>query len=72
MSENQLRITLVRSLIGRTERQRAAARSLGLRRLHHTVVQADRPEIRGMARQIGHLVRVEEIPAAAASEGEKA
>ncbi|HEX2999531.1 MAG TPA: 50S ribosomal protein L30 [Armatimonadota bacterium] len=69
MSEQQLKITLVRSLIGNTERQRSTARSLGLRKMHQTVVQPDRPEIRGMVQRIEHLVQVEQIAAEAATEG---
>lgn len=66
MSEQQLKITLVRSVIGHTQRQRAAVRSLGLRRLNSSVVQPDRPEIRGMCRQVAHLIRVEPISGAEA------
>jgi large subunit ribosomal protein L30 len=36
-------------------------RSLGLKRIRHTVVQEDRPEIRGMVATVPHLVRVEEV-----------
>jgi ribosomal protein L30 len=61
-----LRITQVGSPIGRTQDQRATVRSLGLRRIRHTVIQADRPEIRGMIRKVAHLVSVEEISAAEA------
>jgi large subunit ribosomal protein L30 len=61
-----LRITQVGSPIGRTEDQRATVRSLGLRRIRHTVLQPDRPEIRGMLRKVAHLVTFEEISAAEA------
>jgi len=61
-----LRITQVGSHIGRTEDQRATVRSLGLRRIRHTVIQPDRPEIRGMLRKVPHLVTFEEISAAEA------
>jgi large subunit ribosomal protein L30 len=54
----QLEITQVRSLIGAKADQRATVRSLGLRKLHQTVVQPDRPEIRGMVSKVAHLVRV--------------
>lgn len=53
-----LEITQVRSLIGAKANQRATVRSLGLRRLHDTVVQPDRPEIRGMVAKVAHLVTV--------------
>lgn len=57
----QLQITLKRSLIGRPEDQRATVRSLGLRKLHQTVVQQDNPAIRGMVTKVKHLVEVKEI-----------
>lgn len=59
--DQQIKVTLVRSVIGNTERQRASARSLGLTRLNKSVVVPDRPEIRGMIRTIEHLVRVESV-----------
>ncbi len=55
-----LRITLVRSPIGYSERQKRTVRALGLRRLNQTVEQADTPVIRGMIAKVSHLVRVEE------------
>jgi len=61
-SQKRLRITLVKSPIGYTERQKATARALGLRHLHDTVEQADSPAIRGMISKISHLVVVEEVP----------
>ncbi|MBA2448562.1 MAG: 50S ribosomal protein L30 [Chloroflexi bacterium] len=54
-----LRITLVRSPIGNTERQKATARALGLRRLNQVVDQPDNPAVRGMIFRIQHLLRVE-------------
>ena len=62
-----LRITLVRSTIGRPADQGRTVASLGLRRLHSTVDRPDTPSIRGMVNKIRHLVRVEELPAQAAS-----
>ncbi len=56
-----LRITQVRSLIGRPQDQRATVRSLGLRRIRHSVVKPDTPPIRGMLRKVHHLVVVEEL-----------
>ena len=47
--------------IGAKPNQRQTLRSLGLKRIHHTVVQEDRPEIRGMVATVPHLVTVEEI-----------
>ena len=60
MSEKTLRITLVKSPIGYSKRQKATLRALGLRRMHQTVVQKDTPVIRGMVAKVIHLVRVEE------------
>ena len=58
-----LRITLVRSTIGRPKDQELTVRSLGLRRLNHTVERPDNPSIRGMITKIHHLVKVEEVGA---------
>ncbi len=55
-----LRITLVRSPIGYSERQKRTVRALGLRRLNQTVERSDSPSIRGMLDQVRHLVTVEE------------
>ncbi len=57
----ELKITWTRSVIGRPENQRRIIKSLGLRRLHHTVVHQDSPTIRGMVNKVSHLVKVEEV-----------
>lgn len=57
-----LRITLIRSTIGRPGDQKRTVRSLGLRRLHQTVERPDHPSIRGMVEKVSHLLRVEEVP----------
>jgi len=59
-SKKVLRITLVKSPIGYSERQKGTVRALGLRRMHQTVEQQDTPVIRGMIDKVSHLVRVEE------------
>jgi len=58
---SQLRITLVRSLIGRPRKQREVVKGLGLRKIGTQVVRADCPEIRGMIAKIPHLLQVEEL-----------
>jgi large subunit ribosomal protein L30 len=58
--EKTVRITLVRSAIGYSERHKRAVRALGLRRLHQTVEHVDTPTLRGMIYKINHLVEVEE------------
>ncbi|WP_103501075.1 MULTISPECIES: 50S ribosomal protein L30 [Streptomyces] len=57
----RLKITQTKSYIGSKQHHRETLRSLGLKRLHHTVVKDDRPEIRGMANAVRHLVTVEEV-----------
>ena len=57
----QLKITLVKSTIGRVEKQQATVKALGLTKIGHTVVKEDTPAIRGMITKVEHLVKVEEI-----------
>ena len=57
----RLKITQTKSGIGYQRNQRETLRSLGLKRMHHTVVKEDRPEIRGMIASVPHLVTVEEV-----------
>ena len=57
----QLKITQVRSATSRGKRQQGTNRALGLKRLGHTVIQEDKPEIRGMIRAVEHLLEVEEV-----------
>jgi len=55
----KLRVTQIRSGIGRTEDQRLTLRGLGLTRMHKSVVLKDTAPIRGMIRKVQHLVTVE-------------
>ena len=57
----KLRVTLVRSPIGYEKTQKATAVSLGLRKMHATVIHNDTPAIRGMISKISHLLAVEEV-----------
>lgn len=57
----RLKVTQVRSGIGRKPNQRATLRTLGLRHVNDVVVKEDRPEIRGMIFTVSHLVQVEEV-----------
>jgi large subunit ribosomal protein L30 len=54
--EKKLKITLVRSYIGRPEAQRKVLRGMGLGKVNKTVLLNDTPEIRGMIRKVEHLV----------------
>ncbi|MEZ0395100.1 MAG: 50S ribosomal protein L30 [Anaerolineales bacterium] len=55
-----LKVTLVRSPIGYSKRQKATVKALGLRRLHQTVEHPDTPAVRGMLDKVVHLIRIEE------------
>ena len=55
-----LRITQRKSRNGCDKKQLATLRSLGLRRIGHSVEHSDSPEIRGMLHKVRHLVEVEE------------
>ena len=59
----KLRITLIKSPIGYTKRQKSTVKALGLRKMHTTVLHDDTPPIRGMVNAISHLVEVEEVDA---------
>ena len=55
----EIKITWVKSTIGRPQNQRRIIESLGLHRLNHTVVHQDSATIRGMVNKVSHLVKVE-------------
>ena len=55
-----MRITQFKSKNGSDKRQLETLRSLGLRRIGHTVEIKDTPEARGMVHRVRHLVRIEE------------
>ncbi|MCL1946588.1 MAG: 50S ribosomal protein L30 [Chitinivibrionia bacterium] len=56
----KLKITQVRSAIGRNVKQKRTIEALGIKRLHGSVTHEDKPEIRGMIGKVTHLVQVEE------------
>jgi len=55
-----LKITLVKSMIGRPEKHRKVLRGMGLTKLNKTVKLQDTPATRGMVGKVSHLVRAEE------------
>jgi large subunit ribosomal protein L30 len=55
----KLKITQIKSGIGRPETQRLTLRGLGLRGPHKTSVLLDTPAIRGMLRKVSHLISIE-------------
>ena len=56
-----LKVTLVKSVIGSKEDQIATVKALGLKKIRDTKEHADNPQIRGMVNKVKHLVKVEEI-----------
>ena len=59
--DKKLKITLVKSYIGRPQKQRQILRGMGLGKLNRTVLLEDTPEIRGMINKVSHLVFMEEF-----------
>jgi large subunit ribosomal protein L30 len=56
----KLKITLVISAIARPGKHKVVLIGLGLKKLNHSVVRLDTPEIRGMINKVSHLIKVEE------------
>ena len=56
----KIRVTLVKSMIGRPEKHRKVLRGMGLTKLNKTVELVDTPSIRGMINKVSHLVKTEE------------
>jgi large subunit ribosomal protein L30 len=54
-----VKVTQIKSVIGRIESHRACVRGLGLRRMHQTVELQDTPAVRGMINKVGYLLKVE-------------
>lgn len=57
----KIKITQVKSVIDRPERQKKTMEALGLRKLHATVEVEATPQILGMVNKVNHLVKVEEL-----------
>ncbi|MFA6178825.1 MAG: 50S ribosomal protein L30 [Methylophilaceae bacterium] len=56
---SSIKVTLVKSTIGRIASHRACVAGLGLRRMHHTVEVLDTPANRGMINTVHYLLKVE-------------
>jgi len=65
----RIKVTQIKSKIRCLELHRRTLRALGLRRMNHTVIHEDTPQIRGMLHQVHYLVRVE--PAEGGAKGAK-
>jgi large subunit ribosomal protein L30 len=59
-SNTKIRVTLVKSVNGRLQSHRDTVRGLGLRRMRHSVVLDDTPQIRGMINKVAYMLRVED------------
>jgi len=59
--QKSLKITQIRSLIGQKPDHKKTIEALGLKRIRHTVIKNDTPQIRGMIRKVVHMVEVEEV-----------
>jgi len=57
----KIKITLVKSMIGRPEKHRRVLRGMGLTKLNRTVELEDTPSIRGMVFKVSYLVKTEEM-----------
>lgn len=63
MADKMLKVTLVKSTIGAVPKNRKTVESMGLRKLHHSVILPDNAATRGQIRQVGYLLKVEEVEA---------
>jgi len=61
MSDNKIKVTLIRSKNGRLASHKACVAGLGLRKMHQTVEVIDTPENRGMINKVHYMLKVEEI-----------
>ena len=58
--DKKLKITLVKSTIGCVPKHKKIVEAMGLRKLHHSVELPDNASTRGIIRQVGYLLKVEE------------
>jgi len=58
---NRIKVTLIRSKIGKPAKQRKTLAALGLKKLHQTKTFDNSPAMMGMVKKINHLLRIEEI-----------
>ena len=64
-STGRVRVTLVRSSIGKLKKQKVTLLSMGLRKVNSTVDLPDNASTRGMVQKVHHLVRIDDLPASA-------
>ena len=61
MFMDKIRITQVKSTIGRSERQKRTMLALGLKKMNQTIQHDSTPQVLGMIKKIAHLLKVEEV-----------
>ena len=59
--EKQIKVTLIRSVIGQKPDKRATVKSLGLKKISSSNILPDNDAVRGMVAAVSHLVKVEEM-----------
>ncbi|MEM9242771.1 MAG: 50S ribosomal protein L30 [Pseudomonadota bacterium] len=59
-ANKKIKVTQIKSIIGRNQKHRCCVKGLGLRRMHHSVVIDDTPCNRGMINKVAYLLKVEE------------
>jgi len=57
---NRIKVTLIRSQIGKPPKHRKTLAAMGLKRLHQSKIFDNSPSIMGMVNQINHLLKIEE------------
>jgi len=60
MAGKTVKVTQVKSSIGRLPKHKASLRGLGLRKINHTVELEDTPSVRGMINKVYYMVKVED------------
>ena len=58
---NKIRVTQIKSTIGRPEKQKRTILALGLTKINQTVEHKSTPQLLGMVKKVAHLLKVEEV-----------
>ena len=61
MADKKLRVTMMKSKIGRLKNHQGCLKGLGLRKIRQTVEVIDTPENRGMINKVSYMLKVEEV-----------
>lgn len=56
---DEIKVTLVKSVIGKNDKVRGTIRGLGLRKINQTVSLKNTPAIRGMIEKVSHMLRIQ-------------